>query len=87
MGWYRGEGSERVSRGSVPLPGGGEWSSTLAVPMRGDQSALLTISRRGNGPGLEPAEAGLVIPPGEAALVVALLQGIVAQARADGVLV
>lgn len=83
---YEREGSEQVARGSVTLPSGGRWFSTLEVPLSGDRSALLTIGREGPGESLEPDEAALVIPQGEADAMLALLNGIIAQARSDGVL-
>lgn len=83
---YEREGSEQVARGSVTVPSGGRWFSTLEVPLSGDRSALLTIGREGPGESLGPAEAALVIPQGEADAVLALLNGVIAQARADGVL-
>jgi hypothetical protein len=83
---YESEGSERVSRGSVTLPSGGRWAATLEVRMREDQGALLTMSRSGPGADLAPSDASLMIPPGEADALLALLTGLVEQARADGVL-
>ncbi len=83
---YENEGSDRVARGSVTLPSGAWWSSTLEVRITGDQSALLTVGRQGSGRAAKPDEATLVIPPGEADAVLALLAGIIAQARSDGVL-
>lgn len=83
---YEREGSERVAKGSVTLPSGGWWSGSLEVRMGGDQGALLTVLRSGAGAGPAPSEASLVIPPGEADALLALLTGLVAHARADGVL-
>ena len=83
---YEDEGSDRVARGSVTLASGTWWFSELVVPMKAGQPALLTISRHGSGAGLEPREAALVIPPAEAEAFLVLLQGLIAQARSDGVL-
>lgn len=86
VGEYENEGSERVCRGSVTLPSGACWRSKLQVPIRGDESALLTLCRQAAEPGVAPDEAALVIPSGEADALVALLQGLFTQARRDGVL-
>lgn len=85
-GSYENEGSERVSRGSIALPSGTCWLSKLQVPMNGDESALLTVRRQAPGPSLAPDEASLVVPPGEADALLALLEGLFAQARRDGVM-
>lgn len=80
--------SERQVTGSVTVGQESRWSALLAVPMTGDQSVLLTIERDGPTPAGAPAipEVTLIIPPGEADALLMLLQGIVAQARRDGVL-
>ncbi len=83
---FRREGSERISRGSVGLPGGGEWYAELSVPAVAQYPLLLTVGRRGAGASLEPREAALVIPQGEAAALLSLVQGVLEQARADGLL-
>ncbi len=85
-GTYEHEGSERVSRGSIALPSGTRWLSRLQVPIGVGRPALLTIQREDAGDALAPDEAALVLPLGEADSLVALLRGIIAQARADGVL-
>jgi hypothetical protein len=85
-GSYESEGSERVSRGSITLPSGACWLSKLEVPMNGDNSALLTVRRQAPGPSLAPDEASLVVPPNEAGALLALLEGLFAQARRDGVI-
>ena len=85
---YEREHSERQVSGSVRAGQEVRWFATLAVPMTGDQSLLLTIERQG--PTLPDApsvdDLMLVIPPGEADAVVELLRGIIAHARQDGVL-
>lgn len=84
-GAYEREGGERIARGSVALPSGFHWQATIEVPLRGDRSALLTLQRMAES-SLEPAEAVLAIPPGEAGAVLTLLTGILRQARKDGLL-
>ena len=85
---YEREHSERQVSGSVRAGQEVRWFATLAVPMTGDQSLLLTIERQG--PTLPDApsvdDLMLVIPTGEADAVVELLRGIIAHARQDGVL-
>lgn len=85
-GTYEDEGSERVSRGSVTLPSGASWFSQLEVPIHGDEPGLLTVRRQAPGPSLAPDETSLVVPHGEAEALLALLQGLFAQARRDGVI-
>jgi len=85
-GTYENEGSERVSRGSIALPSGAHWLSKLEVPIGGGRPALLTLRRQSPGDALAPDEAALVLPLGEADALVALVSGIIAQAKADGVL-
>lgn len=85
---YQPEHSERQVSGSVPLGADSRWFGTLAVPMTGDQSALVTIEREGQTPAGAPdvPSIEMVIPTGEIEAVLALLRGLVAQARTDGVL-
>jgi hypothetical protein len=86
---YEPEHSERQVTGSVAVGQASRWVATLAVPMTGDQSALLTFEREGPLPAGAPAveQVMLVIPPGEADAVLMLLQGIIAHARRNGVMV
>jgi hypothetical protein len=86
---YEPEHSERQVTGSVAVGRESRWMATLAVPMTGDQSVLLTLEREGPAPASAPAveQVMLVIPPGEADAVLTLLRGIVAHARRNGVLV
>jgi len=74
--------------GSVATGQESRWLATLAVPMTGDQSILLSLEREGPvSPGAPVVEeVSLVIPPGEADALLTLLHGIVAHARRDGVL-
>ena len=80
--------SERQVTGSVEVGDESRWVATLAVPMTGDQSVLVTLEREGPVPAGAPAvdEVALVIPPGEADAIITLLSGIVVHARQDGVL-
>ena len=85
---YEPEHSERQVSGSVFVGEQVRWSARLAVPMTGDQSLLMIIEREGPLPPGAPVvgEVAVVIPPGEADAVLALLQGLVEHARRDGVL-
>jgi hypothetical protein len=86
---YEAGHSERQVTGSVAVGQESRWVATMAVPMTGDQSALITIEREGPTPAGAPdvPEVTLVVPPGEVDALLTLLGGIVAQARHDGVLV
>lgn len=86
---YEPEHSERQVTGSVAVGQESRWVATLAVPMTGDQSVLLTLEREGPVPAGAPAveQVMLVIPAGEGDAVLTLLGGIIAHARRDGVLV
>jgi hypothetical protein len=81
--------SERQVTGSVVVGQETQWMATLAVPMTGDQSALLTLEREGPSAPDAPCveQVMLVIPPGEEEAVLALLRGIVDHARENRVLV
>lgn len=85
---YEPEHSERQVSGSVVVGEQVRWSARLAVSMAGDQSLLVVIEREGPLPPGGPVvgEVAVVIPPGEADAVLALLQGLVEHARRDGVL-
>jgi hypothetical protein len=86
---YEAGHSERQVTGSVAVGQESRWVATMAVPMTGDQSALVIIEREGPTPPGAPdvPEVSLVVPPGELDALLTLLRGIVAQARRDGVLV
>ena len=86
---YEAGNSERQVTGSVAVGQETRWVATLAVPMTGDQSALVVIEREGPTPAGSPdvSQVSLVVPPGELDAVLTLLRGIVAQARRDGILV
>jgi hypothetical protein len=85
---YEPEHSERQVSGSVAVGTDCRWLGSLAVPMTGEQSALVTIEREGPTPPGAPVatRVELVIPPGELDAVLVLLRGLIAQARGDRVL-
>lgn len=85
---YEGEHGERQVSGSVAHGTACRWYGSLAVALTGDQSALVTLTREGPLPAGAPSvpTIDIVIPPGEADVVVALLRGLVGQARSQGVL-
>lgn len=87
-GSYEPEGSERVSRGSVSLPGGGWWSAELSIALDDDRAALLRVIRTGaaSDAPADDAQTELLFPVGEADALLALVAGVVRQARRDGVL-
>jgi hypothetical protein len=86
---YEAGHSERQVTGSVAVGQESRWIATVAVPMTGDQSALIVIEREGPTPAGAPEvhEVALVVPPGELDALLTLLRGIVAQAQREGVLV
>jgi len=84
---YEPEGSDRRATGSVSLDSGGWWSADLIVSIRREDEILLTFHRHG-APGREADEESVDLclrPPDLEALPV-LLNGVIAQARRDGVL-
>jgi hypothetical protein len=83
---YEPEGSDSRATGSVSLQGGGWWSADLIVSTRRADDILLSIQRHGT-PGQEDA-AGVDIRlrPADLEALPALLNGVIAQARRDGVL-
>jgi hypothetical protein len=83
---FKPQGRARVANGSVQLPKGDRWLASIETAGEGDQPVLLTIERKSRRKMLEPADAALVIPPGEADALLALLNGLVAQARRQGIL-
>ncbi len=80
--------SERQATGWVAVGPDSRWAATLAVPMTGDQSALVTIEREGPTPARAPdvLPVALVVPAGEVEALLTLLRGLFAQARRDGIL-
>jgi hypothetical protein len=91
---YEDEGSERLSLGSVAVEDGSWWSAALTVPEgdahsgRGRGTLFLRLARHGSPPSdyRGEVEMELSVPGAEADAVVALLAGVVDQARRDGVL-
>ena len=88
FGTYEPESSERRALGSIPVSADAHWNATLTVPMTGDV-AFVDLERRGELPrdyrgGEERAQ--LALPVRELDALVALLAGVVAQARRDGVI-
>jgi hypothetical protein len=84
---YEPEGSDCRATGSVSLRGGGWWSADLIVSIRRADEILLTIHHHG-APGQEDDGAGVDFRLRLADLeaLPALLNGVIAQARRDGVL-
>jgi hypothetical protein len=83
---YQDEASERRTRGAVPLASGGRLTATLSVPVEpGIPLAYVQMSRRVPGESGEES-ADFVIPAAEMDAALVLLEGVVAQARRDGVL-
>ena len=88
FGAYEPESSERRALGSIPVSPDAHWNATLTVPMTGGV-AFVDLERRGELPaGYRGGEerAQLALPEGEVDALVALLSGVVAHARRDGVL-
>ncbi len=99
---YEDEGSVRESRGSASVGRGVWWSAALVVPIRPDDRGdargdargdgrapvLVRLERHGALPGgaAIDVETVLVVPSSELDTIVALLGGVIAQARRDGVL-
>jgi hypothetical protein len=86
---YESEGSEHRSLGSISIEAGARWTATLTVPIPPRSIAFLQLERRGDLPAgyLGAEESALLsLPIGETEAVIALLTGVVAQARRDGVL-
>lgn len=88
---YEDEGSTTQSRGAVTVSRDGWWSIALTVPIAlrsaAEQPVLIRLERHG---APTPAAGGtaheVVVPATEVDAVVALLAGVVEQARRDGVL-
>ena len=95
--WYEDGGRERRAAGAVDVGRGAWWSATLSVPLNptglddGGAPAVvfLHVERHGHLPdayrgGVETMD--LSLPASELAALLALLVGLVAQGRRDGVL-
>jgi len=85
---YENESSERRSSGSVSVAPGEWWSATLTAPITDAGTLFVELERRGATPASYRGEgsAELSVPEAEIDAVIALLAGVVAQARQDGVL-
>lgn len=89
---YEDEGSVRESRGAVSVQRGAWWSAALDVPINhhgpADDRVQLRLERHGAAMAGQASEArvDLVIRLSELDAVVALVAGVVQQARRDGVL-
>ena len=89
---YEDEGSLREARGAVTVPGGAWWGVTLSRPIDDalppDAPARLRIDRRGAGIAALDGTGGveLTIRPSELAALFVALDGVVRQARRDGVI-
>ena len=88
---YEDEGSTTQSMGAVTVCREGWWSVALTVPIgvtsAADQPVVVRLERHGAPtPGAAGGEHEIVVPASEVDAVVALLAGVVEQARRDGVL-
>jgi hypothetical protein len=87
---YEDEGSERTSTGTIAVTSDSSWRATLSVPLPDADAVFLRIERMGRLPdGYRGAEesAALSVPAAEVDALMAVLAGVIAQARKDGVLV
>lgn len=84
---YEPEGSDRRATGSVSLSSGGWWSADLIVAIRREDEILLTLRRHG-APGREGDDESidLRLRSADVEALPALLNGVITQARRDGVL-
>jgi hypothetical protein len=86
---YEAEGSERRSIGTINVTADARWLATLTVPISDSRVAFVHVERHGALPagyrGNEES-AHFSLPIDETDALVALLAGIVDQARRDGVL-
>lgn len=84
---YEDEGSACEARGAVSVRGGAWWSAALSVPVGAADDALVRLTRHGAGGQSAAAERiDLRVSASELDAVIALLAGVVAQARRDAVL-
>lgn len=86
---YESEGSEHRTLGTVSMSDDARWTATLTVPIPERNVAFVELERRGALPeGYRGSEesAHLSLPLGELDAIVALLAGVIADARTDGVL-
>jgi hypothetical protein len=85
---YQEETSERRSTGSVSTESGGRWMATLSVPITGGRGIVFcTLERHDESGEDDPLRCSeIALPEHEIDAVLALLRGVVRQARRDGVL-
>jgi hypothetical protein len=86
---YEDEGSERTSTGAIYLTADSAWKAALSVPLPDADAVFLRIERTGRLPeGYRGSDesVGLSVPVAELDSVMAVLAGVIAQARRDGVL-
>ena len=84
---YEPESSDCRAGGTVSIGSGGWWSAELIVAARRGEDILLTLQRRGM-PGHEYLDQSLdlCLRPTDLEALPVLLNGVIAQARRDGVL-
>jgi len=84
---YEPGASDCRATGSVSLGGGGWWSADLIVATGRDDEILLTLRRHGaQGREDEDESTDLCLRSADLEALPALLKGVIAQARRDGVL-
>ena len=84
---YEPEGSNCRAQGIVSLAGGGWWSADLIVAVSREHEILLTLRRHGaSGREDGGASADLCLRPADLDALPVLLQGVIAQARREGVI-
>lgn len=84
---YERESSDCRATGSVSLRGGGWWSADLIVSINREDQILLTIQRyAAPGQGDDGAGVDLCLRRADLEALPVLLNGVIAQARKDGVL-
>lgn len=89
FGGYESEGSEQRSLGSISVAADARWLATLTVPILSGRVAFFHLERRGAlPPGYRGSEeeGSFSVPLDEVDSVLAILNGIVTQAREDRVL-
>ena len=84
---YEPEGSDRRATGTVSLGSAGWWSADLIVAIRREAEILLTLNRHGApGQADDDESVDLCLRPADLEALPVLLNGVIAQARRDGVL-
>lgn len=88
-GPYESEGSERRALGAIGVGERARWTATLTVPMPEAEIVFIQLERQGDAPpGYRGGEENVhfSLPIGEADALLALLAGVIGQARRDGAL-